>query len=157
MHIPIYLRQQKKIEVSAQRCLHIIFSISCNNKFIRMSKAIDKSCVLMYVVRVTSKKQHFKMLSGLVKAEDRRYVSSLLRYFDDLYPSSFSNANSIFSDCQLVLILQPTGKIPIGQARLGTAQRGAMPSSMGRPITGAVAGDGARPMTAVRAAGFSSK
>ncbi|KAF6032812.1 IFT88 [Bugula neritina] len=49
----------------------------------------------------------------------------------------------------------PTGRIPISQARLGTAQRD-MASSMGRPITGAVAGDGARPMTAVRGAGYSS-
>ena len=32
------------------------------------------------------------------------------------------------------------------------------PSSMGmRPITGAVAGEGGRPMTAVRAAGFTSQ
>lgn len=54
------------------------------------------------------------------------------------------------------LVFQPTGKIPIGQARLGTGMRGG-PSSMGnRPITGAVPGDGARPMTAVRAAGFNS-
>ena len=54
-----------------------------------------------------------------------------------------------------MFLFQPTGKIPIGQARLATGQRGG-PSSMGRPITGAVAGDGARPMTAVRAAGFNS-
>ncbi|XP_041354058.1 intraflagellar transport protein 88 homolog isoform X2 [Gigantopelta aegis] len=55
----------------------------------------------------------------------------------------------------------PTGKVPLGTAaRLGTAQRGhvGLPSSMGaRPITGAVQSDGqARPMTAVRAAGFTS-
>lgn len=45
--------------------------------------------------------------------------------------------------------------------RLGTGARGgrmAMPSSMGRPITGAIQQDGgvARPMTAVRAAGYTS-
>ena len=43
---------------------------------------------------------------------------------------------------------------------MGTAMRGgrAGPSSMGRPITGAIAGqDGAaRPMTAVRAAGYTA-
>ena len=44
---------------------------------------------------------------------------------------------------------------------MGTAARGGrmgMPSSMGRPITGAAAGTDAqaRPMTAVRAAGFTS-
>ncbi|KAK3576957.1 hypothetical protein CHS0354_005962 [Potamilus streckersoni] len=44
--------------------------------------------------------------------------------------------------------------------RMGTAARGGrmgMPSSMGRPITGAIGQDGqARPMTAVRAAGYTS-
>ncbi|KAK6171274.1 hypothetical protein SNE40_019498 [Patella caerulea] len=54
----------------------------------------------------------------------------------------------------------PTGKFPGMQAgRLATAARGrnAMPSSMGRQITGAVPADGAaRPMTAVRAAGYTS-
>ncbi|XP_048258387.1 intraflagellar transport protein 88 homolog isoform X3 [Haliotis rufescens] len=54
----------------------------------------------------------------------------------------------------------PTAKMPPGtSARLGTAARGrvGLPSSMGRPITGAIQADGqARPMTAVRAAGFTS-
>ncbi|XP_070567544.1 intraflagellar transport protein 88 homolog isoform X4 [Ptychodera flava] len=55
-----------------------------------------------------------------------------------------------------------TGRAPTTAAkgRLTTAMRGraGMPSSMGRPTTGAVAADGgvARPMTAVRAAGYSS-
>ncbi|CAG2228978.1 IFT88 [Mytilus edulis] len=46
----------------------------------------------------------------------------------------------------------PTGKIP-GTAAKG---RGAMPSSMGRLTTGQAGGEMARPMTAVRAAGYTS-
>ncbi|KAK7108172.1 hypothetical protein V1264_015957 [Littorina saxatilis] len=52
---------------------------------------------------------------------------------------------------------------PLGMganARLGTAARGrmGMPSSMGRPMTGMMAGDdGPRPMTAIKGAGFSSR
>jgi len=46
----------------------------------------------------------------------------------------------------------------MGVAVLGGAHRGMVvpPSSMGRPITGAQDGGNARPMTAVRAAGYTS-
>lgn len=51
-----------------------------------------------------------------------------------------------------MLIYLQTAKIP-GTAARG---RGAMPSSMGRLTTGQAGGEMARPMTAVRAAGYTS-
>ncbi|PVD28239.1 hypothetical protein C0Q70_10826 [Pomacea canaliculata] len=54
--------------------------------------------------------------------------------------------------------MAPGGRLGTA-ARMGTAARGRMglPSSLGRPITGNIDGEGApRPMTAVRAAGFTT-